>query len=92
MLLLTEVDSLAPTSEICKSKVASSHTVSVTNFIKIWFKSYRDGGTNRNDKNTRMYSQCQKEKRLRNTTKTLVLCSQYKVRKSWVPSFTQMPT
>jgi len=50
MLLLTEKDSLAPTSENCKSKVASSHTVSVTNFIKIWFKIYRDGGTNRNDK------------------------------------------
>jgi hypothetical protein len=50
LLSLTEEDSFAPISEICKRKVASSHMVFVTNFIKIWFKCYGDGGTNRNDK------------------------------------------
>jgi hypothetical protein len=76
MLLLTEEDSFAPTSEICKSKVASSHMVSVTNFIKIWFKSYRDRGTNRNDKTQESIPNGKKKTGFRNTTKTLVLCSQ----------------
>jgi hypothetical protein len=49
LLSLTEEDSFDPTSEICKIKVASSHIVSATNFIKIMFRSYTDGGTNRND-------------------------------------------